>query len=196
MAQTPILAAGGVVVRDRGRPLIAVVQRRKDNGWVLPKGKLKRKERAKTAARREVVEETGHKVAVREFLGAITYTSSGRPKVVYFWKMRAVSMQVYEPMREIRAVEWLPLRFAIEKLSRPLEKAFLGNIGPRALQSDRKPVRKRKVARKPKSARRRRTPRNTAGNETIAAFLPSLFRQVPLGFRSDTARGVVPSMPR
>jgi 8-oxo-dGTP diphosphatase len=194
MAQTPIMAAGGIVIREGTRPLIAVVQRRKDNGWVLPKGKLKRKERARAAARREVVEETGHKVAVREFLGAITYTSSGRPKVVYFWKMRALSVQLYEPMREIRAVEWLPLRSAIEKLSRPLERAFLGNIGQRAVQSDKKPA--RKAARKIRSARRRRVPGKASRDQAIAAILPSLFRQVPLGFRSDSARGVVPSMPR
>ena len=73
MARAPILAAGGIVVRGGARPLIAVVQRRKDNGWVLPKGKLKRKERSIAAARREVREETGQKVLVHEFLGIISY---------------------------------------------------------------------------------------------------------------------------
>ena len=34
------MAAGGIVVRGTHTPLIAVVQRRKDDGWVLPKGKL------------------------------------------------------------------------------------------------------------------------------------------------------------
>jgi 8-oxo-dGTP diphosphatase len=109
-------------------------------------------------------------------------------------------MQLYEPLREIRAVEWLPLQSAIDKLSRPIEKAFLGNIGRHALQSGRKPERKRKVERvaRPagKTARKRRVPRAPAGTGGMAAVLPSLFRQVPLGFRSDTARGVVPSMPR
>jgi len=32
-------------------------------------------------------------------------------------------------------VKWLPLRQAIEKLSRPHEKAFLQHVGPAALQA-------------------------------------------------------------
>src|SRR5262245_14238539 len=89
MARTPILAAGGIVLRGGAKPRIAVVQRRKDNGWVLPKGKLKSKESAISAARREASEETGHEVAVREFLGVIYYLASGRPKLVHFWQMQA-----------------------------------------------------------------------------------------------------------
>ena len=73
MARKTIYAAGGIVVRGGARPLIAVVQRSKDERWVLPRGKLKRDENPLAGARREVVEETGHRVQVHEFLGAITY---------------------------------------------------------------------------------------------------------------------------
>ncbi|MBV8837368.1 MAG: hypothetical protein JO000_12575, partial [Alphaproteobacteria bacterium] len=38
---TAVLAAGGIVVREARRPLIAVVRLRKEKAWVLPKGKLK-----------------------------------------------------------------------------------------------------------------------------------------------------------
>ena len=55
MARTPILAAGGIVLRGSGQPRIAVVQRRKDNGWVLPKGKLKISDRC--GRRRDFVEQ-------------------------------------------------------------------------------------------------------------------------------------------
>ena len=44
MPRTPIMGAGGIVVRGGPRPLIALVQRSKDDAWVLPKGKLKRGE--------------------------------------------------------------------------------------------------------------------------------------------------------
>jgi hypothetical protein len=37
--RAPVLAAGGIVVREA--TLIAVVRLRKDKSWVLPKGKLK-----------------------------------------------------------------------------------------------------------------------------------------------------------
>jgi 8-oxo-dGTP pyrophosphatase MutT (NUDIX family) len=39
MARTPVMGAGGIVVRSDA-PLIAVVRLRKRDHWVLPKGKL------------------------------------------------------------------------------------------------------------------------------------------------------------
>jgi 8-oxo-dGTP diphosphatase len=65
MAGKTVHAAGGIVVRNGKRPLIAVVQRAKDELWVLPRGKLKSNESAMAGARREVIEETGHRVRVR-----------------------------------------------------------------------------------------------------------------------------------
>ena len=65
MAQTPILAAGGIVLRGGARPRIAVVQRRKDNGWVLPKGKLKSKESVISAARREALRNAASPLILR-----------------------------------------------------------------------------------------------------------------------------------
>ena len=88
-ARAPVQAAGGIVVRDAGGPLIAVVRLRKDNAWVLPKGKLKPGEKALAAAKREVVEETGHEVEVHEFLGAMS-REAGKLKIVQFWRMSAV----------------------------------------------------------------------------------------------------------
>jgi 8-oxo-dGTP diphosphatase len=134
MAQAPILAAGGIVLRGGARPRIAVVQRRKDNGWVLPKGKLKSNESAISAARREACEETGHDVAVREFLGVIYYLASGRPKLVHFWRMQAAGPAERMLTRDIKALEWLPLASAIERLSRPHEQAFLRQVGQRAVK--------------------------------------------------------------
>src|SRR5262245_26871946 len=134
MARAPILAAGGIVMREGARPLIALVQRRKDDGWVLPKGKLKDDEDALAAARREVIEETGHAVSVHEYIGAISYRTGGRrPKIVDFYRMQADAEPSRKPARDIRAVQWLPLDDAVEKLKLPLEQAFLRNVGPRLL---------------------------------------------------------------
>jgi predicted NUDIX family NTP pyrophosphohydrolase len=58
MARTPVLAAGGIVLRLEDTPLIAVVRLRKRNEWVLPKGKLDDGETPRAAAEREVNEET------------------------------------------------------------------------------------------------------------------------------------------
>src|SRR5215510_3979874 len=133
MARAPVMGAGGIVVRDGQRPLIALVQRRKDDAWVLPKGKLKRKEAPIAAAEREVVEETGFAVEIHEYLGAISYKAGRKPKLVEFWRMQAVSKIGRKPARDIKAVQWLPLDAAIARLELPLEQLFLRNVGPRAL---------------------------------------------------------------
>jgi 8-oxo-dGTP pyrophosphatase MutT (NUDIX family) len=153
MARTPIYAAGGIVVRGgRRRPLIAVVQRSKDEAWVLPRGKLKRDEDPVVGARREVVEETGHRVHVHEFVGAITYRARGRPKVVQFWRMQAYERPSRDVMKDIVAVEWLPLSAAVRRLSYPLEKLFLQFAGRRALKR-RKRAGKKKKRRRTRGAR-------------------------------------------
>jgi 8-oxo-dGTP diphosphatase len=143
MAGKTIHAAGGIVVRNGARPLIAVVQRAKDEHWVLPRGKLKLNESPLAGARREVVEETGHRVRVREFLGAITYRARGRPKVVQFWHMQAAVNPSRDLMKDIMAVEWLPLSAAVRRLSYPLEKLFLRNVGWMALRHRRRRLRRK-----------------------------------------------------
>jgi len=152
VASKTIEAAGGIVVRKGAGGLIAVVQRSKDDAWVLPRGKLKRDEDPVAGARREVVEETGHRVEVHEYLGAITYRAGGRPKVVQFWRMEADAEASHELMPDIVAVDWLPLKAAVRRLSYPLEKLFLRHAIARALK-------KRRATTQPK----------TAGHKTVGA---------------------------
>jgi 8-oxo-dGTP diphosphatase len=163
VASKPIQAAGGIVVRDGARPLVAVVQRSKDDAWVLPRGKLKRDENPVAGARREVVEETGHRVSVHEFLGAITYRARGRAKVVQFWRMQAEAEASHELMADIAAVEWLPLKAAVRRLSYPLEKLFLQNIGRQALRRRKRPARAK--ARKPVRVKASKKARAKAGKK-------------------------------
>jgi 8-oxo-dGTP diphosphatase len=137
MPDNPILAAGGIVVRGNTRPTVAVVQLRKDGNWVLPKGKLNRGEDALTAARREVHEETGHSVTVKEFIGTLCYEVNGRSKIVQFWRMHPDGGPARELMDDIKQVAWLPLEKAIRRLARPHEKAFLASAGPAAIKSHR-----------------------------------------------------------
>jgi 8-oxo-dGTP diphosphatase len=133
MAREPVLAAGGIVMRREQPPLVAVVRLRKRDEWVLPKGKLDDGETPRAAARREVLEETGHNVTVHEFLGTLVYESGGRSKVVHYWRMEAGGEQAYELMDDVRAVDWLPLDAAVARLSRGYERAFLENVGPIAV---------------------------------------------------------------
>lgn len=163
MARTPVMAAGGIVLRRAKTPLVAVVRLRKRNEWVLPKGKLDDGETPRAAAEREVLEETGHAVAVHEFLGTLVYEVRGGSKVVHYWRMEAGDAPVRELMRDVRAVDWLPLVDAVERLSRGYERAFLENVGPIALSaaahatSTRRPQAK-PAAEKPRARRSAATP--------------------------------------
>ena len=125
------------------KPLVAIVQRRRDNAWVLPKGKLKANEKPIAAAKREAMEETGVDVRVHEFLGVISYIGGNGPKIAHFWRMQAVGTTISEPLDDIKAVEWLPLSTAIERLSLPHEQSFLRNVGKKAVKrTQKKPRRK------------------------------------------------------
>jgi 8-oxo-dGTP diphosphatase len=159
--RAPVLAAGGIVLRQARPPLIAVVRLRKGE-WVLPKGKLDDGETPSDAAMREVWEETGHDVSVHEFLGTLAYDAGGRSKIVHYWRMETSGRPTRDLMRDVSAVDWLPLDAAVERLSRDHERAFLANVGPLALESarrsrDRKPAevekpRRRRAAAKPSPA--------------------------------------------
>jgi 8-oxo-dGTP diphosphatase len=153
MAKESVLAAGGIVLRREQPPLVAVVRLRKRDEWVLPKGKLNDGETARAAARREVLEETGHNVTVHEFVGTLVYESGGRSKVVHYWRMEAGGEQVHELMNDVTAVDWLPLDAAVARLSRSYERAFLANVGPIAMT-----VLARKLKAKPAAATSKAAP--------------------------------------
>ena len=133
--RAPVLAAGGIVVREGPEPLIAVVRLRKDKSWVLPKGKLKPREDALAGARREVMEETRCDVSVERFLGSMSHVEGKKLKVVQFWRMWAASEPARKLMDDVTAVKWLPLQQAVDTLTRPHEKAFLISVGQAALQA-------------------------------------------------------------
>jgi 8-oxo-dGTP diphosphatase len=130
-----VLAAGGIVMRREQPPRIAVVRLRKRDEWVLPKGKLDDGETPRAAAKREVLEETGHNVTVHEFLGTLVYDSGGRFKVVHYWSMEANGEPARALMSDVTAVDWLPLNAALERLSRGYERVFLENVGPLAVNA-------------------------------------------------------------
>jgi len=184
MARTSVIAAGGIVLRQQATPLIAVVRLRKRNEWVLPKGKLDDGETPRAAAEREVLEETGHDVSVHEFLGTLVYESGGRSKVVHYWRMDADDEPSYELMDDVKAVDWLPLEAAVERLSRSYERAFLANVGPLALETTALAARRPKT-KQPVPAKR---PVRRA-----AVVQPSLAKPVPAPPQPDVTSAVTAS---
>ena len=163
----PILAAGGIVLRGNAKPRFAVVRMRREKAWVLPKGKLLPREHPRDAAKREVLEETGYDVSVHKFLGSVAYPADGRIKIVQFWLMRAIAPRGRELSDDVKAVKWLPLKQAIDILSRPHEKVFLTHVGPIALQAVRKSARGLSRASR-RAASKRRSPGAPATPHVIA----------------------------
>ena len=186
VARVPVLAAGGIVLRREQPPRIAVVRLRKRDEWVLPKGKLDEGETPRAAARREVLEETGHNVTVHEFLGTLVYETSGRAKVVHYWSMEAGGEQTRELMSDIRAVDWLPLNAAVERLSRDHERVFLETVGPLAISAFTRRARAKAVAAKETAARA-----PTAPDRRGAALVPEPASIEPLSI--DAGPQLVPS---
>jgi 8-oxo-dGTP diphosphatase len=184
-----IVAAGGIVVRHDPEPLIGIVQLRRNKAWVLPKGKLNGTESALAAAKREVLEETGHDVSVHEFVGALSYESRGLPKVVQFWRMQVLPDRPQRKLnRDVRAVEWLPLPDAIERLSRAHERVFLEHIGPVVLRASAEKKRARTVVRRKPVRTRTPTPRKRP------ARVPAVLEPVLQAAASDQAAHELPAL--
>jgi 8-oxo-dGTP diphosphatase len=72
---------------------------------------------------------------VPESLVAMPQADGGKPKLVEFWRMRAGGKPVRKLMRDVKAVKWLPLDKAIATLTHRHEQAFLGRVGPDALNA-------------------------------------------------------------
>src|SRR5262249_5777216 len=108
---------------------VMVVYRRRHQDWTLPRGKVKDGESFQEAAVREVLEETGCACSVGNYLGTISYSDQGVPKVVLFWKMNIVDDKSPRNEEEIGEVAWLPIPAAIERLTHPQEKALLSRMG-------------------------------------------------------------------
>jgi hypothetical protein len=71
---------------------------------------------------------------VREFLGVISYWTSGRPKIVHFWRMQAADTPGRTLTSDVKAMKWLGLASAIERLSTPHEQAFLQHVRRHAVE--------------------------------------------------------------
>ena len=113
-AVTIVRAAGGLVVRD-GKVLL--VHRPKYDDWSFPKGKCDDGESDEACALREVEEETGLRCELLDAIGETGYRDAkGRPKVVRYWRMRAVAGE-FVPHDEVDEIRWEPRERAADLLS-------------------------------------------------------------------------------
>lgn len=132
MAQRTVLAAGGVVYREgfgNTGPQFLLVHRNRYHDWSLPKGKLNRGETFEEAAGREVLEETGIKCKIGQFLGGVMYpTQRDRPKLVKYWMLESIKGS-FVPNLEVDKAEWVGINGARALLTynrdaRLIERAY------------------------------------------------------------------------
>ena len=85
---------------------------------------------------REVEDETGCSCRIGNYLGTISYSDNGVPKVVLFWKMTLVEEKGSRNNEQIGEALWLPVPAAIERLTHAQEKALLSRVGSIPKQSE------------------------------------------------------------
>jgi 8-oxo-dGTP diphosphatase len=128
--ESPVIrAAGGILQRvtPRGDEVL-IVYRKRSQDWTLPNGEVKDGESFQEAALREVAQETGCSCQLGNYLGTISYSDHGTPKVIMFWKMTVLEENPVVENEETREVVWMPLPAAIQKLTQSQEKALLTRI--------------------------------------------------------------------
>ena len=133
-----MLAAGALLWRPGpGGPEVALVHRPKYDDWSLPKGKADKGETPPLTAVREVLEETGHPIALGRPLPNQRYPVTGadglqREKLVRWWVAEAApptrdGAGAEQPAirlaqeSEIDAVEWVPVGDVPARASRPAD---------------------------------------------------------------------------
>jgi len=96
------VSVAGIVVDDAGRVLVV---RRRDNGaWEAPGGVLELAETPEEGVAREISEETGMAVEVRELTGV--YKNLSRGIVALVFRCRPVGSEVH-PTDEASEVRWM-----------------------------------------------------------------------------------------
>jgi 8-oxo-dGTP diphosphatase len=138
-ADPPVIrAAGGIIQRSTANgDEVMLVFHKHDQEWSLPKGQVKEDESFQEAALRQVELETGCSCRLGNYLGTISYSDNGIPKVVMFWKMSVVEEKP-APETAIGEPRWMQVSAAIQSLSQAQEKAILSRLAgapsPRAQQ--------------------------------------------------------------
>ena len=139
MARVPVVAAGGIVLRRDKTPLIAVVRYASATNGFFPRASSMTARRRATPPSARCWKRPGTMFRCTNFWECWSMSSGGRSKVVHYWRMETSGGPSHELMDDVRAVDWLPLEAAVERLSRSYEQTFLAHVGPLALELARRP---------------------------------------------------------
>ena len=116
-------SAGGVVYREGpGGTEVVLCGRTSQSLWALPKGTPEAGETREQTALREVSEETGLEVVIREYIGDIDYWfvlpgGARCHKTVYFYLMTATGGDMSRHDSEFDYVRWFPAPEALRTMT-------------------------------------------------------------------------------
>lgn len=127
-----VRAAGGIVHRRRlGGHEIVLVHRIDRGEWSFPKGKLDPGEDERTAALREVLEETGLSPRIGDDLGTVVYRDvQGRPRIVRYYSMPLRGGGSPEAASEVDDARWFELERAGSVLTHDHDRRLLERFRP------------------------------------------------------------------
>ena len=125
-------SAGGVVTRKSEVLLVKVENLKGEKVWTFPKGHLEEGEDAKTAAVREVEEETGWRCSIVKPLPLIRYMFTREKRLIHKkvqWYLMEPQIKIGKPdAAEIDKCEWMSFDKAAEKLKYPSDKKLLNAL--------------------------------------------------------------------
>jgi 8-oxo-dGTP pyrophosphatase MutT (NUDIX family) len=123
-----VAAAGCVVYRRTAGSLEFLLAKRPGSKWMLPRGKIQQGENPRTAAAREVFEETGVRARAGLEVGSYSYPiGKGRYKFVQFFASIPISGSPTPDGREFSEVDWVEYATAVAAVS-PRESVLLESV--------------------------------------------------------------------
>lgn len=126
-------SAGGIVIkREKGKPLVLIVQHSQHKGWCFPKGLIERGEKKEETALREVFEEGGVRAKIVKEAGTTEYfyVENGIrvKKKVYYYLMEYESGEPQNHDREMMDAKWVEKEKVLETLTFKSDKMIFAKI--------------------------------------------------------------------
>lgn len=124
---TTVHKAGGIVLRVvHGDVFVYMIHRHRYNDWSLPKGHIDEGEDERTAALREILEETGLHCRIIDSLPVYQYAlPSGETSEVAMFACAMIAAGGDIDVSEVDYGKWMPMTEAIDQCSYPSLKEYM-----------------------------------------------------------------------
>ncbi|MFA5032772.1 MAG: SUMF1/EgtB/PvdO family nonheme iron enzyme [bacterium] len=118
---TKVYSAGGLILKYENNELNVLLCGNKNPAeWRIPKGMLKENENVEKCAIREVLEETGYKSKIIDFIDFTTWSYEYNNKIwdetVFFFILELECEKLKKHDTEFKHIKWFPIKRAVEIL--------------------------------------------------------------------------------